>query len=136
MKLYNILFYYSYVLALRSKSNRDSPLFFAIPIVTVCFMFHIFSIFLFLEGMGIIGRSIIFSKENKLIGALFFVSVVAIYYLLNKRYKKIYSLYNNRKNQPPKTSMAILIVVFYYLISFGILLVSALYKNRDWIFRD
>jgi len=136
MKLYNILFYYSYLLGLRSKNNRDSPLFFAIPIVTICFMFHTFSIFLLLEGMGIIGEINIFSKENKLIGSLFFVSIVALYYLFNKRYKKIYSLYNSRKNQTAKTSTAILIVVSYYVISFGILLVSALYKNKDWIFKE
>ena len=134
MTIYNPLFYHIYELALRSKSNRDMPMFITVTVINLCFMFNVFSVFLILEGFGLIGNY--FPKETRFIGAIMFLGVVSAYYLLGKRYKKIYEDYRSRPKNPPSTFKAIVIVISYYLVSGMILFVSALFKNKDWVFNS
>jgi hypothetical protein len=132
MKIYNLLFYYVYELALRSKSNRDMPLFITITIITLCFMFNVFSISLILEGLGVIEN--VFPKESKFIGSLGFLGFVSVYYLYKKRYKTIYERFKAERKTPPSNLMAICVVCLYYLVSVVLLFLAGFFKNKDWIF--
>lgn len=134
MILYNLLFYHIYELALRSKSNRDMPMFITITVINLCFMFNIFSVFLVLEGFGLIGN--LFPDETKLVGAIVFIGIVSMYYLFGKRYKRIYEHYKSKRKNSPSTFKAIGIVVMYYLVSGIVLFITALFKNKDWLFNS
>ena len=132
MIIYNPLFYYMYELALRSKSNREMPMFITIGVINLCFMFNVFSVVLILEGFGL--TTDFFQKETRFFGVLIFLSFISLYYLIGKRYKRIYNNYKSRRISPPTTLKAILIVVAYYVISGALLFISALFKNKDWLF--
>jgi hypothetical protein len=109
-------------------------MFIVVSVITMCLIFNVGTILFLLQGMGILSDANLFPEEARLIGALIFLGIVSGYYLVNGRYKKIYSRFKAKENRPPKTWYSILIVVSYYLLSFSLLLLTALYKNRDWIF--
>lgn len=123
-----------YELALRSKSNREMPMFITISVINLCFMFNVFSVALILEGLGL--ATDLFPKETRFIGVLVFLGIVSLYYLIGNRYKKIYENYLVKRKRSPSTLKATLIVIVYYTVSGAILFVSALYKNKDWIFES
>ena len=134
MIIYNYLFLHIYELALRSKSNKDMPVFITVTVITMCFMFNIFTIFLCLEGAGIIKGIELFPKEFKVVGAITFLLLVAGYYMYKGRYKRIHEKCISKYGSP-KTFKAIVVVVSYYVVSFFLMLLAGLYKNGDWIFR-
>lgn len=134
MRIYNILFFHIYELALHSKSNRDMPMFIAISVITLCFMFNVGSIIFILQGAQLIADINLFPKSGKIIGGLLFLGLITGYYLYKNRYKAIYEVYKSKHRKPFKAWISVLIVVAYYLVSFGILLLAGLYKNHDWIF--
>lgn len=133
MKVYNILFYYIYELALRSKSNRDMPMFITVTVITLCVMFNVFSFFFLLEGMGILEVEY-FKKEYRFIGASVFLVLVASYYLYNGRYKKIYGNFVKQRSKKPSTFKAIAIVILFYILSFVGLVIAGMFRNQTWIF--
>lgn len=133
MVVYNYLFYHVYELALRSRSNRDMPMFATIGIISLVFMFNVFAISFLIEGMS--GNKLVnFSKESRYIGSIAFLLLVSFYYLYKNRYKNIYSNYVRKRSKKPSISYCLMIVFVYYAISFGILLISAMFKNQDGIF--
>ena len=131
--IYNPLFYHIYELALRSKSNRDMPMFVTILVISICFMFNVFAVFLLLDGLGIV-NGVFFPKEYRIIGTVVFMGLVSFYYLYGGRYKKLYDEYSKRYDNRPSTFKAILVVVAYYLMSFLLMLLSGMFRNGDWIF--
>ena len=134
MQIYNPLFFHIYELALHSKSNRDMPLFITVSVISSCFMFNVGSIVFLLQGAELIASENLFPKSGKIVGALLFLGWVTGYYLYKNRYKSIYGMYKSRYLKPFNVWKSVLVVVVYYLASFAILLLSALYKNGDWIF--
>ncbi len=134
MALYNFLFVHIYELALRSKSNRDMPMYVVIPVITMCFTFNIASIVFILQCLQILPDINFFPRSGRVIGGLFFLGVICLYYLYGGRYKKIYNAYRETHEEPIKTAKAIIVVLSFYVLSFLILLVTALFKNKDWIF--
>jgi hypothetical protein len=136
MYLYNFLFVHIYELALRSKSNRDMPMYVVIPVIALCFMFNVGSIVFVLQGLHALPDTNFFPRSGSLFGALFFLGLICLYYLYGDRYKKIYNAYQERHKEPIKTWKAIAVVLSFYVASFLILLVTALFKNGDWIFAD
>ncbi|GMQ30626.1 hypothetical protein [Algoriphagus confluentis] len=132
MGVYNYLFYKGYQLALRSKNFDDLPVLGGIIFVVACVMFNVFTISFLLEGFGII--SISFKKEYKYPFVLILIIVLLLYYLLNFRYKAIVQKYEERERDSSKGIHPVFVIVIYYGISFGLLLLSGLFKNKDWIF--
>lgn len=130
--IYNLLFIHSYKLALHSKSNQDMPLFIPVMFVTACFILNMFSVVFFMEGAGISSPAIY--NLNKYVIALLLLGAVLFYYLHNRRYKRIYELYEVKHDAPPFLWRSILIVSLYYIISVFIIFLSAFYRNKDWIF--
>ena len=132
MRVYNYLFYKSYLLAKRSKNFDDMPTLGGIIFVVACIMFNIFTITIFLEGVGFL-EGYPFKEKYKYPFVFSLVLIVLFYYLYKGRYKRIIEKYEEiykGKNQ----IHPILVIIFYYLISFGLLLLAGLYKNHDWIF--
>lgn len=129
--IYNLLFIHSYILALRSKSNQDMPLFVPVMFVTACFIINMFSIVFFLEGTGISSPAIY--DLNKYVIAPLLLGAVFFYYFHNKRYKRMYESYKAKHNVPSLWH-SIFIVVLYYIVSALIIFLCAFYRNKDWIF--
>jgi len=130
--MYNYLFYHGYSLALKSKSNRDTPLFLPVAMILVCLIFNLGALSLFFEGLGI--SSFQFKEEHKFIWVILFSILIFFYYLYGKRYKRILMDYQAQNQHSPTVGYSILIVFLYYVISFLLLLLAGLYRNKDWIF--
>lgn len=132
MRIYNYLFYKTYVLALRSKNFDDIPALGGLIFVVLCVMFNIFTLTFLFEGLGIID-DVSFKKEYKYVFSLTLVLLLLWYYMYKGRYKKIVSYYE-QKNKGESQLYPIIVIIIYYGISFGLGMLAAMYKNHDWIF--
>lgn len=132
MRIYNYLFYKTYVLALRSKNFDDIPALGGLIFVVLCVMFNIFTLAFLFEGLGIID-DISFKKEYKYVFSLALVLLLLCYYMYKGRYKKIVSYYE-QKNKGESQLHPIIVIIIYYGISFCLGMLAAMYKNHDWIF--
>lgn len=133
MRIYDYLFYHIYELALRSESNREMPMFIVVPVISLCIMFNIFTLYFLFEGLGIL-NSIPYNKEYRFLGTSVLLILVTIYYLPKRRYKTIYDNFVRNRKSPPKLVYSILVVIVYYVLSFTLLLIAGMYKNQAWIF--
>jgi len=131
MRIYNYLFYKSYLLAKRSKNFDDIPVLGGISFVGLCFMLNVFAIIGLFEGLGI-NTGIEFKKEYKYIFCLSLVLLLLLYYIYAGRYKKI--IENFEKNKRKVQLHPIIVIILYYGISVFLFFLSATFKNHDWIF--
>lgn len=131
MKVYNYLFYKSYILAKRSRNFDDMPVLGGIIFVVACVMFNIFTVVGLLGGSEIINLDLI--ERYKFPFAFALVGIMLGYYLFKGRYKRIIERYDQNKSGKPQLH-PIFVIIIYYGISFGLLLLAGLYKNQDWIF--
>ncbi len=92
MRIYNYLFYKSYLLAQRSRNFDDTPVLGGIIFVVGCLMFNIFTMFGLLEGFDI-RTGIEFRKEYRFVFSISLVLLILWFYMHNGRYKKIISYY-------------------------------------------
>jgi len=133
MKIYDLLFYASYKVMKKSGNFNDTPVLGGIVMLLPTISANLITIGLLLKGFHIYTVDTSgprYSPGN----ILFVVSLMAfllLYYKWHDRYKKIVAKYDSRKTWNPW-----LIIVIYCLISFVIMHVSALFSNRDWIFKD
>ena len=132
MRIYNYLFYNSFLLAKRSKNFDDIPVLGGISYVIGCLTLNLFTIIGLLDALGI-NIGIEFKKEYKYIFSLSLVLLLLIYYSYKGRYKKIINKYE-KKYKNKKQLHPVITIIIYYLISFGLLLLAGMYKNHDWIF--
>lgn len=132
MRIYNYLFYKTYQLAQRSRNFDDTPVLGGIMFVIGCVMFNIFTISFLLGGFGIVEVS--FEKEYEFLFVLVLMFLIWLYYYSNDRYKKIIQKYENMEKKSGIGIHPILVIIVYFGISFGLLLLSGLFRNRDWIF--
>ncbi len=95
-------------------------------------MFNVFAIVLVLERYGLVEGA--FPKETSLLGTIIFIAISTSYYLIGGRYKRIYEKYVNSRKSTPSTLKSVIVVALWYLLSCGLLFISALFKNQDWIF--
>lgn len=131
--LYNSLFIQSYILALRSKSNQDMPLFIPIMLIGVCVGLNLMSIFFLFEG-ATAQRLEIFNNRNEYVVGIIVYCSVFFYYLHKKRYKRIFETYSAKRSKPSAVLWSLLVIVLYYLVSIFILFLSGFYRNKEWIF--
>ncbi len=131
MRIYNYLFYKSYLLAKRSRNFDDIPVLGGISFVALCVMLNLFSVFLFIEGLGV-STGVEFDKKYKYLFSLLLVLLLLFYYSYNERYKKIVESFEQNKKQIQLHP--IVVIILYYGISVLLFFLSATYKNHDWIF--
>ena len=133
--MYNYLIFHAYNLALKSRENRDEPVYIVMMLLAVCVSLNTYSILFLLKGVGIINDLSFINKDNEAILGLLLTGLIAAYFLPKKRYKTIYEKMVSKHVKQPSTLLSILIVAFYYVGSSLMLLVTALYMNKDWIFK-
>jgi len=131
MKIYNYLFYKTYILAKRSGNFNDTPILGGILFVIPCVMFNIFTIMFLIEANEI--KVFYFSTLNRVIFGIVLVATILAYYYYNGRYKKIIEKFETQKKGKFQLH-PIIVIIIYYALSFCLLLLSGLYKNHDWIF--
>ena len=132
MRIYNYLFYKTYILAKHSRNFDDIPVLGGIIFVIACVMFNLFSIFLVLERIGNI--TIEFNNKYKYPFALALVISLLIYYSYKGRYKKIIERYEEKEQAKHHNIHPIFVIILYYIISSALMFFAGLYKNQDWIF--
>lgn len=131
MRIYNYLFYKTYLLSQRSKNFEDIPALGGMLYVTPCLMFNIFTIFGLLDAWSV-NIGIEFKKEYKYIFTFSLVVILLLYYQYNGRYKRIIEKFEQKEggiNLHP-----VIVIIIYYGISILLMFLAATYKNRDWIF--
>jgi hypothetical protein len=133
MKIYDIIFYASYKLGKKSKNFNDIPALGGVIFVSSNILLNIGAIALFLERLLKISIWN-FSNERYSLGrvilGILIVILPMIYYSWGGRYKKIVEEYDKKNLLIPSW----LIIVLSMVVSFGLLLLSAMFRNRDWIF--
>lgn len=132
--IYNYLFFHGYILASKSKSNKDMPIFIPILFVLSCLILNISALLIFISGLGL--DIFLFKKEYRLLWAIFFMLIVFGYYLYKNKYRSILSHFRSRGKKPPTTWFSIFIVFSYYLISISLLFLASFYYNKSWIFAE
>lgn len=131
MRIYNYLFYKTYILSQRSKNFDDVPVLGGLLFILPCMMFNIFTIFMLLSAWDIY-TGIEFKKEYKYIFTFFLLIFLLLYYLYKGRYKRIVEKY--KQKEKGISIHPIIVIIVYYGVSFGLLLIAGMYKNHDWIF--
>ena len=131
MRIYNYLFYKTYLLAQRSKNFDDVPVLGGLLFVLPCLMFNIFTIIGLLEGLNI-DTHIEFKKEYKYIFTFSLLIFLLLYYLHKGRYKKIIERFEQKEGGIKLHP--VIVIIIYYGISIFLMFLAATYKNRDWIF--
>jgi len=134
MKIYNYLYYKTFLLAKKSKNFEDIPVLGGIMFLMLCVMFNLFALILFIEGLGF-RTGLDFKPEYKYPFCIGLVCLLLFYYSYKGRYKKIVEYYENRKDKGINIH-PIIVIIFYLIVSFGLLLLAGLFKNRDWIFAN
>ncbi len=132
MCIYNLLFYKTYLLAIKSGNFDDIPVLGGLMFIVLCVMLNIFTIFGFIEGLGI-EMGITFSEEYKFPFCLLLVGFLLFYYLYKGRYKKIVEYYEQKEGLIKRLHPVVVIIV-YLVLSFFLMLLAATFKNHDWIF--
>jgi len=84
-----------------------------------------------LDAWGV-NTGIEFKKEYKYILTFSLLGLILLYYLYKGRYKRIIEKYEQKKKII--SIHPIIVIIIYYGISFVLLLLAGMYKNRDWIF--
>lgn len=135
MRIYNLLFYKTYQLSVRSRNFDDIPVLGGLLFVLPCLMFNIFTLFIFLEGIGILDR-FIFVKQLKYPFSFSLILGLLWFYSYKGRYKKIINRFENNPSNIIKSLHPLIIIAMYYISSFGLLLLAGLFKNHDWIFKN
>lgn len=136
MWIYDCLYYNTYLLAQKSKNFDDIPVLGGMIYVTVCLMLNIFTISLFLDGLGV-KTGIEFKNEYKFIFCSILVGSLLLYYLYKGRYKKIVERYEEKEKKKKRRHPilhSIIVVIIYYGISVVLFFLAAFYRNHFWIF--
>ena len=130
MRIYNYLYYKTYLLAQRSKNFDDIPVLGGMLFVIPCFMFNIFTFFLILEGLGI-NTGTELKKEYKYVFSLSVFVLLIFYYSYKGRYKKVVESFELKKKG--KQLHPVFVIIIYYGISF-VCFLAGLYIKHVWIF--
>ena len=129
---YKSLFIHSYNLAKLSKANREEPFHSVVFIILLCAIFNIHALLMLISSIE--EYSFLNDGVYKLVFTVIYLLFIFLIYYQNKRYKKI--IKEDYQNKKINLYKSITIVVLYYILSFIILLLVGLFKNKDWIFSN
>jgi uncharacterized membrane protein YfcA len=132
MLIYNFLFYNGYLLGKKSGNFKDIPVLAGVICVVPFFIYNFFSVLFVIAGLKI--KVFEYDRSDSFYIAFLLLILFLLYYSLNKRYIKIVDSFD-KKNIPNSTKFQLLVFFSYHLIGFVILLISGLFKNKDWIFK-
>jgi len=133
--MYRYLFYKTYKGILRSGNYNEAPIFVSSINVSIPIIFIINSIGFVLERNKIISLDYYFNNKNLYyLGQGMICLLIWFYNLYLVKYTDFVKKYD-KKNGTIYQIPAWIITLFAYFISAGILLISGLYNNHDWIFK-
>ena len=132
MIIYNFLFYNAYLLGKKSGNFIHIPALAGVIVVVPFFIYNLFSLLFVIEGLKI--KVFEYDRSYSFYIAFSLLILFLLYYSLNKRDIKIVDSFD-KKNIPNSTKFQFFVLFSYHLIGFVILLISALFKNKDWIFK-
>ena len=133
MRIYNNLFYKSFVLAKKSKNFDDFPVFGGLIWTILCLTLNIGAALLFIQG---IGMNIEFDiVQYRWFFAFGLEGLLLFYYLYKGKYKKIIKYYQEKEKN--STSIhPIIVIMCYYIVSVGLIFFAGFFKNKIWIFAN
>jgi hypothetical protein len=131
MGIYNYLFYKSFILYKKSKNFDDIPVLGGLVFLSICVLFNLSTLFIFLEGFGV-NTGINLMIKHKYFVAFGLLGLLLFYYSYKGRYKRIIKHYEDKKSAIK--IHPVIVIIIYYVGSFGLLLLAGLFKNKDWIF--
>jgi len=134
MKIYDIIFYASYKIMKKSRNFDDFPVLGGVIYVSSNIILNLITVLIFLDRLININIQSFFSQPKyslgKIISASLIVILPMVYYSWKGRYKKIIQYYDNKK-----MISNWLIIILSIIVSFVLLLLAGMFRNRDWIFR-
>ena len=133
MRIYNYLFYKSYLASKWSKNFEGTPVLGGIWGMILCVMLNIFTIVGFIEGLGV-DTGIEFKKEYKIPFGIGLVALLYFYYAYKGRYKKIIEYYEKKEEEGMIKIHPAIVIIVYYVTSVFLMFLAAFFKNKDWIF--
>ena len=133
MRIYNYLFYKSFMLAKKSKNFDDFPVFGGLIWTILCLTLNIGAALLFIQG---IGMNIEFDiVQYRWFFAFGLEGLLLFYYLYKGKYKKIIKYYQEKEKN--STSIhPIIVIMCYYIVSVGLIFFAGFFKNKIWIFAN
>jgi hypothetical protein len=131
MRIYNYLFYKSFVLAKKSKNFDDFPVLGGLIWTIFCLTLNIGAVLLFIDGLGI--KMDFDILKYRWVFAFGLEGLLLFYYCYKGRYKKIIKYYEDKKERSISIH-PIIVIAFYYICSVGLIFLAGLFKNKDWIF--
>ena len=132
--MYNFLFYKAYQLGQRSSNFDDMPWLYGVMWVGICLQFNVFTILFMIEAA--IGLEVFsFPRHFKYPAALGLIVALSIYYLHHGRYRRIVAKYERREQRRARTIHPLVIILPYVVASFILLLLAAMFRNHDGVFR-
>ncbi|MDR2909963.1 MAG: hypothetical protein LBV47_01145 [Bacteroidales bacterium] len=132
MKIYDYLFYKTYILAEKSRNFEGIPVLGGIIFVGFCVVMNVGAIVMLAEGFGI-NVDIDFGGWHKYPLGIGTTALLLFYYYHKGRYRKIIGRYE-AKAAGRKKIHPLIVIAIYYVSSFGLALLTGLFKNKDWIF--
>jgi hypothetical protein len=132
MRIYNYLFYKSFVLAEKSRNFEDIPVLGGLMFLSGIVMFNIFTVIGFLEVLEV-NTGIDFKLQYKYPFGFGLFGLLLFYYSYKGRYKKIVAYYKEKENGK-RTLHPILVIISYILVSVMLLFLVGFYKHKIWFF--
>ena len=136
--IYDYLFYKGHQLAKKSKNWEDTPMLFAIMIISWCLILNLGTLLFLIEGLNkrnseFSGVSSFLNDYRYIFGGVV-VLLIWLYYAYKGRWKRIIAKFEAKEVGRKNNIHPVIIVVTAYICSFLLGMIAAMYKNGDGIF--
>jgi len=136
--IYDYLFYKGHQLAKKSKNWEDTPMLFAIMIISWCIILNLGTLLFLIEGLNKrnleFGGVISILNDYRYIFGGVVVLLIWLYYVYKGRWKRIVAKFEAKEEGRKNNIHPVIIVVAAYIVSFLLGMFAAMYKNGDGIF--
>jgi len=136
--IYDYLFYKGHQLAKKSKNWEDTPMLFAIMIISWCIILNLGTLLFLIEGLNKrnleFGGVISILNDYRYIFGGLIVLLIWINYTYKGRWKRVVAKFEAKEKRGKNNIHPVIIVVAAYIVSFLLGVFAAMYKNSDGIF--
>ncbi len=131
--IYNFLFFKAYKQVIKSRNFDEFPVFGASIYVTLVLILNLLSLLCILERNKIVSLNDLLHSYLRYIIPITILFLVWLYYTLITRRTNIIERLNKKQNWLYNLPGWLVFFIYYFTSGF-ILLLTAMYKNNDWIF--
>jgi|GEM_PF-1448672 len=136
--IYNYLFYKGYQLAKKSKNWEDTPMLFAIMVISWCIILNLGTILFLIDGLNKrnleLGGVVSLLNGYRYLFSGILLLLIWLYYAYKGRWKRIVAKYETKEKGKRNNIHPVIVVIAAYLVSFLLGMFAAMYKNGDGIF--